>query len=139
MHFFTGLHEDYHTPSDDVEKLSLPGMRRIGGMVADLVTEIAGSDADLKPEPAYLGVWRNEDHQGAGYAILRVTEGTAAERAGFEAGDVIVRFAERDVIEWQDLHRALEVYQPDDKVVVTVRSGNIEVQRAVTLGKRASP
>jgi hypothetical protein len=138
LHFFTGLHDDYHTPGDDVEKLNVPGMRRISQMVAAVAIEIAVSDYKPRREPTYLGVWRDEDYQGTGYAVLRVTEGTPAERAGFAAGDVIVRIGERPVTQWQDLLRALESHQPGQLVVVAVRRGNVEVLRPVTLGRRGS-
>jgi hypothetical protein len=42
MHFFTGLHPDYHKPSDDFEKLNVEGMRRIAGMVTEVVAAVAG-------------------------------------------------------------------------------------------------
>ncbi len=40
-HLFTGLHNDYHRPSDDVEKVNPEGMARIGQFVADIAREIA--------------------------------------------------------------------------------------------------
>jgi hypothetical protein len=50
MHFFTGLHEDYHRPSDQWEKLNLAGMRRIAAMVADVVVALANG----KERPQYV-------------------------------------------------------------------------------------
>ena len=43
MHFFTGLHEDYHKTTDRSEKLNLAGMRRIAGMVTDVVVALANA------------------------------------------------------------------------------------------------
>ncbi len=40
MHFFTGIHRDYHRPSDDVEKVDIVGLRRISSMVADIAEQI---------------------------------------------------------------------------------------------------
>ena len=50
MHFFTGLHSDYHRPSDDVEKINVPGMRRVAELVADTAVAIAEGDG----RPTYV-------------------------------------------------------------------------------------
>jgi len=44
MHFFTGLHEDYHKPTDDPEKLNLPGMRRIAEIVGEITVALANGE-----------------------------------------------------------------------------------------------
>lgn len=44
LHFFTGLHEDYHRPSDDFERINVPGLRRIVGLVVDAVLDITHAD-----------------------------------------------------------------------------------------------
>lgn len=41
LHFFTGLHADYHGPGDDAEKINVAGMRRISLMAADVVNTLA--------------------------------------------------------------------------------------------------
>jgi Zn-dependent M28 family amino/carboxypeptidase len=44
MHFFSGLHRDYHRPTDDVDKIDLVGMRRISDVVIDMAIKIANAD-----------------------------------------------------------------------------------------------
>jgi len=44
MHFFSGLHEDYHKPTDDPEKLNLPGMRRIAEIVGEITVALANGE-----------------------------------------------------------------------------------------------
>lgn len=46
--FFTGLHSDYHRPSDDAQKIDYKGMKRIADLTAGLLSSLA--DADTKPE-----------------------------------------------------------------------------------------
>ena len=48
LHIFTGLHSDYHRPSDDVDKLNLQGMRRIAQFVEDIVQGTL--DQENRPE-----------------------------------------------------------------------------------------
>ena len=38
LHFFTGQHEDYHKPTDDVEKINFNGMYSIMSYVTDIIT-----------------------------------------------------------------------------------------------------
>ncbi|MFO0902607.1 MAG: M28 family peptidase [Pirellulales bacterium] len=54
LHFFTGLHEDYHRPSDDVERINIAGMRRISQLVAETVLELAQSES--RPTPTRAGL-----------------------------------------------------------------------------------
>jgi hypothetical protein len=49
LHFFTGLHEDYHRPSDDFERIELAGLRRIVELVAELALELG--HAERRPTP----------------------------------------------------------------------------------------
>ena len=44
LHLFTGNHNDYHRPSDDVEKLNVPGMRRVVDFVADVLGSIDAAE-----------------------------------------------------------------------------------------------
>ena len=50
LHFFTGLHEDYHRPSDDFERIEIVGLRRIVELVAELALELG--HAERRPTPS---------------------------------------------------------------------------------------
>jgi hypothetical protein len=54
LHFFTGLHQDYHRPSDDFDRINITGLRRIVEMVADATTEIA--ESETRPTPTGGGL-----------------------------------------------------------------------------------
>ena len=59
FHFFTGMHRDYHRPSDDVDEINFAGLERIAGMVTDVVVRLA-----RQPEPPkYLKVPRRRRGQ----------------------------------------------------------------------------
>ncbi|HUY33861.1 MAG TPA: M20/M25/M40 family metallo-hydrolase [Pirellulales bacterium] len=113
----TGLHGDYHRPSDDVEKLDLAGTQRVVRLLFEVVHELADRDelagfrgaarGEPRPEPALprligrLGVsWDSsatkagrERPTGDGLRILAVSRGSAAEKAGLRGGDRIVALA----------------------------------------------
>ncbi|MGD9126011.1 MAG: M28 family peptidase [Planctomycetia bacterium] len=46
--FCTGIHKDYHAPTDDIELVHFDGLRRIDQMVLELVTELANRDARVE-------------------------------------------------------------------------------------------
>src|SRR5207253_7682927 len=48
--FFTGFHEQYHRPTDRVETVNVPGLRRIADLVADVAAEVA----TLPERPRYV-------------------------------------------------------------------------------------
>ncbi len=73
--------------------------------------------ADLEPEMRARLV---------GARVLAVTPGGAAEQAGIEAGDVIVRVGTRPVRKASDVTSALQLYRPGQRVAVRVARGGAE-------------
>ncbi len=104
FHFFTGLHNEYHRPTDDVDLINVGGMERISRMVSDLAREIIETPA----RPNYLeirGSAAPRSQAGAGRAMIGirfdrsltapvkiqdVVAGGPAANAGLQAGDTIV-------------------------------------------------
>lgn len=147
MHYFTGLHKDYHRPSDDVEKLNIPGMRRIAEMVAETAQLLA--DAPARPtyveskgsDPSagsggdrpYFGSIPDFAGEGPGYAISGVSKDSPAEKGGLKGGDVIIKFGDSKIGGLEDFDSALRKYKQGDKVKVVVQRGKEEVTLDVTL------
>lgn len=44
LYLHTGLHSDYHRPSDDVEKLNVDGIRQVSGYLLEKLSELADID-----------------------------------------------------------------------------------------------
>ena len=146
LHFFTGTHRDYHRPSDDFDKVNVPGMRR----VAEMVTDIAVALAEADEPPEYLATARQARQLGSGdrpyfgsipdfsqdqpgYAITGVTKDGPAERGGMRGGDIIVRFGDSKIDGLEDFDSALRKYKAGDKVKVLVKRGEDEVTLEVKL------
>ncbi|MCC6511465.1 MAG: M20/M25/M40 family metallo-hydrolase [Pirellulaceae bacterium] len=104
FHFFTGLHNEYHRPSDDVELINISGIVRISRLVADVTREIAESTSrpqllDVKGSAAprsqtgagraTLGV-RLDRNLEAPARLSEVIEGGPGATAGLQSGDTIV-------------------------------------------------
>jgi acetylornithine deacetylase/succinyl-diaminopimelate desuccinylase-like protein len=47
VHFFTGVHEDLHRPTDDTEKIDFAKMRDISELVFEIAVELANRDTRL--------------------------------------------------------------------------------------------
>ena len=136
IHFFTGAHEDYHKPSDDVHLINSEGM----GMVTDMVSKlIKMMDENKKleftktkdPDPSStptmevtLGVLPDYLYDGVGMRIDGVRDGKPAALAGLLKGDVIIKLAGKDV---KDIYVYMEalgtLHKGDKSTVVVLREG----------------
>ncbi len=129
LFFHTGLHDDYHTPDDDADRINTAGMGRVTRLVFGTAYELAeaaerprfrpeaGSEHQglrgraLRKRPKLtdrLGVaWRTNDLSGDGVTLSRVQRGSAAERAGLVPGDRVIQFAGRNIRNGEDLRAAV--------------------------------
>jgi hypothetical protein len=146
LHFFTGIHSDYHRPSDDYDKLNVEGMARIVDLVADIAVEVAS--ADKRPQykatgrqasfggdgdRPYFGSIPEFGQEESGYPLSGVTKDSPAEKAGLKAGDVIVQLGESKIGSLEDFDSALRKHKGGDKVMVTVKRDGQQLKLEVTL------
>jgi aminopeptidase YwaD len=153
LFFFSGLHSDYHKPSDTWDKIDATN----GARVVELVWHVfQGLDA-LRDKPQYVRVseplapamgggggygpyfgsipdFGQVEHGGVRFSDVR--DGSPAGKAGFKAGDVLVEFDGKTIDNLYDFTYALRAHKPGDKVTVTVLRGNERVTREVTLEVR---
>jgi hypothetical protein len=108
----TGLHDDYHKPSDDIEKLNINGMRASSAYMLEVVCRLADEEqlpafrqasrsehtymraereSPLAALPARLGVrWNWQTGEGTPSVVVSaVTPGSAGYQAGVRTGDRI--------------------------------------------------
>ena len=151
--FFSGLHSDYHKPSDTWDKIDAADGARVVELVSNVV---AGLDA-LNEKPQYVRVaepatsttgggggygpyfgsipdFGQVEHGGVKFADVR--DGSPAGKAGFQAGDVLIEFDGKPIDNLYDFTYALRAHKPGDKVTVTVLRGNEKITREVTLEVR---
>lgn len=158
LHFFTNTHPDYHRPSDDWERINAVGLERISTLVADLSRAVAGTAqtvaATLTPvrqeRPAapaggdaargagpYFGTIPDmTPREEPGLRITGVREGSPAERAGLQSGDVIVEFDGKPVADIYAYTYALRDKKPGDAVRVVVDRGGQRLTLNAVLGER---
>ena len=79
--------------------------------------------------------------EGGGVKLDGVSEGSPAEKAGLKEGDVIVKFAGKDVKDIESYMAAMAGSKPGDEVEIIVKRGGKETTAKAKLGSRpgASP
>ncbi|MDA1195475.1 MAG: M28 family peptidase [Planctomycetota bacterium] len=141
LFFFTGLHDDYHKPSDDVERINFPDMTRICRLVCDTAADIAERDARLvftqppaPPQPPALGVRPSPEPSPDGVLIATVVPGGPAAQGGLQDADVIRSIAGEVVRDLQTLRAALVKLEAGKTVAVVVVRDGQTITLKITLG-----
>lgn len=152
LFFFTGLHEDYHKPSDDYDKINTTDEARIVQFVQRVIRSI---DA-LPARPQFTKVEEPERRQMRGgfrvylgtipdYAetdiegmkLSGVRKGGPAEKAGLKAGDIIIKFGDREIKNVYDYTYALQDARPGQEVdIVVLRNGQKVTIRMTLEGRK---
>jgi S1-C subfamily serine protease len=148
LFFFTGVHDDYHRPTDDTEKINVDGLLRVTDFVTDVVGRLddagqrptyrettRGRRSDRSAARPYLGCVPDASRAEDGVAVLSVAPDSPAQQAGLQPADVLVKFGEDEIRRFDDLSQALQKHKPGDVVTVVVRRGTDEVSLTVTLGE----
>ncbi|HUP81572.1 MAG TPA: M28 family peptidase, partial [Pirellula sp.] len=134
LHFFTGLHDDYHRPSDDFDKININGINRITGMVTTIVNQLttdtlkptfvkvkgrANPQATMRRRTT-LGVRLNLKVPDV--VIEKVLDGIAMN-AGIQPGDKILNINNDETTSRAELDRILRKLKKGDFVEFLVERG----------------
>jgi hypothetical protein len=110
LFFFTGIHQDYHKPSDQADKINYPGELHVIQFVYAIILKMDGTnkppftktrDSQFGVSPAFnvtLGIMPDYSYPGSGLRIDAISEGRPAEIARFKTGDVIVKLGDYNVV-----------------------------------------
>jgi hypothetical protein len=156
LFFFSGLHSDYHKPSDTWEKINADSAAHLLDLVSNVALRI-----DTAPDrPTFVAVVENPNPHagtpsgsGGGYGpyfgsipdfgqiengvrFSDVRPGSPAAKAGFQAGDVLIQFGDKGIKNLYDFTDALRRSKVGDTVQVTVLRDGKPVTASVTLEQR---
>ncbi|MEW5796073.1 MAG: M28 family peptidase [Candidatus Zixiibacteriota bacterium] len=136
LFFFTGAHQDYHTPDDDTEKIDTRGIVQVSTLISDIVRHFdnhhgpltfqrtKGSGTGRPPQLSVsLGIMPDFVSQVKGLGVDGVTPEKPAERAGIVKGDVIIKIGERTVGDIYDYMNALQKYRKGDSCRIQLVRG----------------
>ena len=156
LFFFTGVHEDYHAPGDDVEKVNSHGAARIIRLIHDIATDLINADdspkyaevteranifrgaGPMRAGGVVMGIMPDMDDQtdAVGWRIARVFPGGGAEKAGMKPGDRLLKLDGQSILSLRDYRKATADKKPGDTVEVLLRRGSDELTLTVELAAR---
>jgi aminopeptidase YwaD len=146
LFFFTGTHEDYHKPSDDADKINFDGEREVLEYVYNVAMDIDENadrpdyllvekkqSGEMFTRKVYVGTIPDFASNVDGYKISGVSEGSPAQQAGLQGGDIIISFGGKTISNIYDFTYALSDFVPGDIVDIIVKRGNDEITFKVKL------
>ena len=159
LFFFSGLHGDYHRPSDTWDKINAPEAVKMLTYVAAITTKLASGEERpqyvrvMPPTPTggasagtssggsggygpYFGSIPDFAEPPKGVRFADVRDGSPAGKAGLKAGDIMVGFDGKDIQNLYDFTYALKGKKPGDEVLVRVLRGDSTLEVKVLLTAR---
>jgi aminopeptidase YwaD len=152
LFYFTGLHGDYHRPSDTYDKVNADGEATVVAMVEKTVRIIAdstsrpvftkGAEKPVAQQSSSIalkvtfGVIPDYGDDPQGLHITGVKPGSPAERGGLQGEDIITSVGTTTVKNIYDLMAALGTFKPGDSTTVKVlRDGKTLSLNVTFIGK----
>lgn len=152
LFFFSGLHSDYHKPSDTWDKINPDSAARL----LDLVAATGEQLADASDRPTFITVVEDRPAGGSGgggygpyfgsipdfgqtengVKFSDVRPNSPAAKAGLKAGDVLTQFGDKPIKNLYDFTDALRRSKVGDVVEVKVLRDGQEITATVKLEQR---
>jgi hypothetical protein len=140
LFFFSGLHADYHKPSDTWDKIDASASAKLLEFIAAAADRIASAEARpqfVRVAPSHQPGVAGSSGGGGGYGpyfgsipdfaepptgvrFSDVRDGSPAAKAGLKGGDILVEFDGKKVQNLQDFTYLLRSKKPGDTVRVRV-------------------
>jgi aminopeptidase YwaD len=155
LFFFSGLHSDYHKPSDTWEKINAPSAAHLLDFIDDIalkldsasertafVTVVEDQSADHTTGGGgsgygpYFGSIPDFGQEADGVKFSDVRPGSPAAKAGFKAGDILVQFGVKPIKNLYDFTDALRRNKVGDIVNVKVLRDGKPITASVKLEQR---
>ena len=149
--FFTGIHGEYHRPTDTAELINFAGMARLAVFGKAVTLDLANADVlpawdaetakipmkgDGGPMRIAFGTLPDYADNAKGFRINGVSKGSTAETIGMQAGDIMVQFGDKPIKSIYDYMGVLGSYKPGDKAVVQWLRGDQLMKAEATLKGR---
>ncbi|MGZ5247204.1 MAG: M20/M25/M40 family metallo-hydrolase [Flavitalea sp.] len=143
LFFFTGLHTDYHRPSDDFEKINSLGTFQIVKLINQVIDRSA-TKGKLTFTPTReqqtsttarfsvsLGIMPDYTFNGTGVRADGISAGRAAEKAGLKTGDIIVQLGPHNISSVENYMQALAKFKKGDSTTVKFKRGEEVIEASV--------
>jgi C-terminal processing protease CtpA/Prc len=139
LFFFTGLHSDYHKPSDDADKINYVGMLKIIRFIQQMI------EADKQDQKLVftktreqqtstsarfsvsMGIMPDYSYTGSGVRVDGVSDNRPAKKAGILTGDIVKQLGEHKTSSVESYMQALSKFKKGDKTTTIVVRGDKEI------------
>ena len=139
LFFFTGLHSDYHKPSDDADKINYIGMLKIIRFIQQMI------EADKQDQKLVftktreqqtstsarfsvsMGIMPDYSYTGSGVRVDGVSDNRPAKKAGIITGDIVKQLGEHKTSSVESYMQALSKFKKGDKTTTLVIRGDKEL------------
>jgi len=136
LFFFTGLHKDYHRPSDDWDKINYTGELHVVKYIYQLIENLNDKDKLVFTKTretqstsssrfsVTLGIMPDYTFTGTGVRVDGVSDGRPAQKAGLKTGDVIIQLGDYNVSSLDNYMQALSKFKKGETTQVRYKRGN---------------
>jgi hypothetical protein len=143
VHFFSGARDNYHRPTDTVDRIDTAGLVKTAAVLKEAVEYLAA-----RPEPltstlaaakessvpqkkqqrttrrVILGTVPDFAYTGKGVRLDGVTPGSPAEKVDLQDGDILVRIGETVIEELETFSDVLKALQAGNEItIIYMRDG----------------
>lgn len=144
LFFFTGIHSDYHKPSDDWNKINYKGEWEILKLIYQVLrhpetnTKLPFTktrEQAIRTSARFsvsLGIMPDYTFSGTGVKIDGVSEGKVAQSVGIKTGDVLTALNGFSISSVETYMQALSKFKKGDTVSVKIRRGNEDLTFTIT-------
>ncbi len=136
LFFFTGLHSDYHKPTDDFEKINFTGTKNIVKFIETIIANLnketnklvftTTRETQTSTTARFsisMGIMPDYTFAGSGVKVDGVTEGRAAQKAGIQIGDLVIQLGEYSTSSMEAYMQTLGKFKKGDKTKVKFKRG----------------
>ena len=154
VQLFTGAHQDYHRPTDTADKIDGPGLVKVATVAKEVLEYLAdrvdpmnftgntakkSSQSKTPPKrerKAATGSIPDFAYNGTGVKIGSVIDGSAGDKAGLKADDIIIEFNGTKIDNLKTYSNELKKYKPGDEVKIKLLRNNKMIALKLILGER---
>lgn len=135
MFFSTGMHTDYHTPFDDIDKINFDGLLSITNLSISLINELAEANLKLNfvqseqsqkarhggEMKVKLGIMPDMTSRGSdGLGVDGISPGGVADKSGIVKGDKIIQLGDKKIGGIYEYMHAMSEFEPGQKTIVKI-------------------
>ena len=138
LFLYTGVHSEYHKPTDVPEKINVQGMKKVTDFVEQLANDALTREARPKyvvvketyrdptdptprgPMGPRLGILPSYSYEGEGILLEGVSPGGVAEKAGLKEGDIILEVAGKPIPNITAYMGAMAGQKPGNTIEIVV-------------------